>query len=210
MRASTIENDALDAAAHAARPPGVPARLRRTLYQLLAEMHRDPEVPKADIRPFQKRLSELVRDRRDELEQVAKRLTDARDYAVAATHLVRDIIASMAAMSPGEAATLPFADERSAAATRIEMARVAVKDARSELQSIAHDWPEITPIAELPDWKKLPFGQLSDLLMPRDVGAALRSSSAGARIGEAHEMVGALALWIDELRRTVADAPPPS
>lgn len=212
LRQAAMENEVLDAAAHAARPEGVPAKLRRTLYELVSSMHADPEVPKADIRPFQARLAELVRDRRHDLMDVANRIENARDYVTSAAEVAREVAAGVAMMQaedePGEA--LPYAEQRELAATRIEMARVAVQDALGGLRAVAHDWPELAPLRDRPDWKKLPFGQLADLLTPRDERAAIAQIPFERRVEEAAEMAAALALWIEELRRAVVDAPPPA
>lgn len=205
LRRTAMENEFLDLSAHAARAPGVPARLRRTLFELVADMHSDPEIPKADIRPFQARLAELVRDRRQDLVRIADRIQDGRDYVTSAASTVREI--SLAEIDA--AGGLPYAEERRLAATRVEMARVALEDAVAMLASLAHDWPELQPLASRPDWKKLPIAQLADLLAPRDEEAAARQMPFGARIREAAQLAAALALWLEELRRAVLDAPAP-
>ncbi len=210
MRSSALENEVLDAAAHAARPRGLHARLRKTLHTLVMDMHRDPLVPKADIKPFQGRLAELVRERRDGLRRVAERVSDSRGYVVNAASLMRTVAEGVASMGAAPAEELPYADERSLASTRVEMARVAVRDALLELRELAHDWPELEKIADKPDWKKLPFGQTYDLISPRDPGAAARLGTAPERMEEAFEMCRAVALWLEELRKEVAEAPTPS
>lgn len=210
LRSSALENEVLDAAAYAARPRGLHARLRKTLHTLVMQMHRDPSVPKADIKPFQHSLAELVRERRDELRRVAERVADSRAYIANAATLMRTVSEGVASMGAGPAEELPYADERSLASTRVEMARVAVRDALIDLREMAHDWPELDQIAEKPDWKKLPFGQTYDLISPRDHSTAARLGTAPERMEEAFEMCRAVALWLEELRREVAEAPIPT
>ena len=209
LRDSALENDVLDAAAHAARPEGLHERLRRTLHALVVQMHADPMVPKAEIRPFQLRLAELVRERRDSLRQIAERIENARDYVTSAAGLMRAVAEGTASMGELPAEELPYADDRGVAATRIEMARVAIRDAASDLTELAHDWTTLGELAARPDWRKLPFGQTYDLIQPRDRDAAHRVGTAPDRMAEAFEMCRALALWLEELRSAVADAPPP-
>lgn len=209
LRDSALENEVLDAAAHAARPEGMAERLRRTLRALVMDMHADPTVPKKEIRPFQLRLAELVRERRDALAAIGERIGDARDYMASAAELMRTVSEGVRSMGAGPAEELPYSDERSIASTRIEMARVAVRDAVMELVELSHDWPGLSGLATKPDWKKLPFGQTFDLISPRDRNAAQRVGTAPDRMEEAFEMCRATALWLEELRKSVADAPPP-
>lgn len=205
---AAASNEVLDASAYAARPPAVPARLRRTLHALVRDLHADPTASRADVRPFQRHLAELVRGRRDELERVVGRLVDARGYVLSAADSAA-YVRSAAADMEGPTVQLPFEDERRAAATRIEMARAALREAHSELCDLAHDWPELKSLADRPDWRKIPFAQAHDLLLPRDEQAASRVPAA-LRLEEAHTMLSAMALWVEEIRSWVAAAPPPT
>lgn len=210
LRSSALENDVLDAAALAARPRGLQARLRKTLHTLVMDMHHDPTVPKADIKPFQGKLAELIRERRGGLKRVAERVADARSYVANAASIMRTVSEGVATIGAAPAEELPYSDERALASTRVEMARVAVRDALADLSEIAHDWPELERIADKPDWKKLPFGQTDDLISPRDPGTAARLGTAPERMEEAFEMCRAVALWLEELRKEVAEAPIPA
>ena len=209
LRESALDNSVLDAAAHAARPEGLHERLRRTLHMLVVQMHADPTVPKAEVRPFQLRLAELVRERRDGLRQIAERLENARDYLASAAGLMRNVAEGTETIGRQPAEELPYADDRALAATRVDMARVAVRDASLELSRMSHDWPSLEALADRPDWRKLPFGQTYDLIRPRDRSAAQRTGTAPERMAEAFEMCRATALWVEELREAVAEAPPP-
>ena len=209
LRDTALENEVLDAAAHAARPEGLLDRLRRTLRVLVMDMHADPTVPKDKIRPFQLRLAKLVRERRDALSEIGERLADARDYMASAAEVMRTVSEGVRQIGDAPAEELPYADDRALASTRVEMARVAVRDALQELEELAHDWPRLDNLAQKPDWKKLPFGQTYDLISPRDRAAAQRIGTAPDRMEEAFEMCRAVALWLEELRKSVAEAPAP-
>ncbi len=208
LRRAALQNDVLDATAYSARPPAVPARLRRTLYALVKDMHSDPTVPRADIRPFQKNLAHLVRSRRDALHVIAGRIRNARNYLTSTTDIAVRIAATAQSMSDGPSETLPFSDDRHTIANRVSLAQGAMREAQGGLVDLAHDWPELTPLAKRPDWMKLPFRQLIDLITPPDEARAGHISFA-ERAEDARQMLGALALWLNELESAVEAAPPP-
>jgi chromosome segregation ATPase len=199
-----------------ARPPGVTAELRRALRAFVGELHADPQIPKRDIVPFQQRLAELVRERRDALRQVGARLADARTYLVAAatqTAKAAEIAAGLSTVEDAAGGSLPLRDERSALSTQFEMARMAVSDAHGQMTALANDWPELAPLARQSDWQKLPFSGLRRLVLPPEErrGDPVPDPVAWVQraLAEAHQTARATALWVDELRRTVEAAPPP-
>lgn len=208
LRREALENEVFDAAAYAARSEGLPARLRAALHALVTDLHDDARTSRADIRPFQARLAELVRDRRGRLHTVAERVGDARDYVTSVVAIIEDVLQAAREMSPlrpGE--PWPFAAERALGRTRVEMARVAFKEAHSQLRAVAHDWPELADLASRRDWKRIPFLQLEELIAPRERPA--RDEAFTEHLAEGREMAQAIALWLEELRQAVAEAPPP-
>ena len=198
------------------RPPGVTAALRTALRALVGELHADPQIPKRDIVPFQQRLAELVRERRDALRQVGARLADARGYLVVAasqTAKVAGVADGLASDAPAEGTTLPLREERSEISTQFEMARMAVSDAHGQITALANDWPELSELARQPDWQKLPFTNLRRLVLPPEErrGDPVPDPVAWVQraLTEAQQTARATALWVDELRRQVEAAPPP-
>ena len=196
-----------------ARPAGVAAQLRRMLHELVTRLHRDPSVAPPDVRPFQQRLSELVRERRARLEAVAARLKDARDYLASAAGSTRALAATAEELPPDGAPGLPFHEERAAIVTRLEMAQVAARDAHREFVALAHDWPELSELAKRPDWTKLPFAALQRSLMPPDEPGEGASPEPATRLrsalAEAYQAIRATALWLQELRTHVQQVPRP-
>lgn len=206
LRSEAMQNDVLDATAYASRPPSVPSRLRRTLLTLVRDMHDDPTVPRASIRPFQDNLAQLVRGRRDALTEAANRMAASRDYMLNASQRASQLLdmVRMITSTPDDA--LPYRDDRHAAAQRVSMAETATRDAHQMLLDIAHDWPELTPLANRPDWDKLPFQAMVNLLTPHEDAT---SGPWVPRFVEIAETTQALALWLEELRSAIANAPPP-
>lgn len=198
----------------AARPQGATAELRRKLRVLVGQLHADPHVPRRDIAPFQSRLAELVRERRDALRQVAARLTDARTYLVRTAKAIdaQKATADLLATGDGEGG-LPLRDERTDIATRLEMARVAVRDAHTQMFAVANDWPELEPLARQPDWTNLPFNSIRRLLLPPEErrGESIPDPVSWVQraLSEAHQTTRATALWVDELRGSIERAPAP-
>lgn len=197
-----------------ARPAGVCTELRRRLHELVTRLHQDPTVAKADIRPFQQRLAELVRERRYRLTEAAGRLKDARDYLATSAVSIRKLAQVSGELDDDGPPTLPMHDERAAIVTRVEMAHVAVRDAHRSLIELAHDWPELAPTAKRPDWAKLPFASLKRSLLPPEErrGESMPDPLDRLRAGldEAYQAARATSLWIDELRIQVRDSPRPA
>ena len=201
-------------------PPGVKARLRRTLHELVSDMQSDPTVPRADVRPLQQRLAELVRERREDLRAVADRLEDARDYVVAALDGLGAVVESAVSLpddtiGAGAVIPFPFEHERGLARTRIDMARDALREAHGDLGRVAHQWPELEDLAQREDWSRLPFRQLQQLIVPPDgtptaKGPTSVNQAFGRRMLEVRDTARGLALWLDELRKSVSDSPPPA
>ncbi|MFT4704364.1 MAG: hypothetical protein ACI81R_002067 [Bradymonadia bacterium] len=80
------------------RPKGIAHELRGRLAELVKQLRNDPHVSRADVRPFQLRLVELVRDRRRRLEEASERLHDSRDYLLHCAQRLDGLAHSAAAM----------------------------------------------------------------------------------------------------------------
>lgn len=103
-----------------------------------------------------------------------------------------------------------FFAERQEAALQLDMAAMAVKEARQELDGVARQWPELNPLVALPDWRKLPIHAAKSLVQPGP-GTSFPSSrdAIRAQLHEARQTSAGLSLWLKEISQRINDAPMP-
>jgi hypothetical protein len=194
-------------------PPGTEHALWDALHRLVLVLQTDPDVPVEHVEHWKRRLVERVRARRARLREVVAELERVQHLLLEArTPLQRliDLSWAIPADPTVDARTL-LRDRRSEAAAQLENARIVFADARRAFAWHADQWPELRPIAALPDWTRIPlFGARQQVMPVTDSGSVWTVAHLQERLGQAREMTTAIVLWIEELAEKVRTAPPPS
>ena len=171
-----------------------PTDIRKALAELIDALRAAPATHPTLIRFYEGRRDALDAHLRHETDVLTARMAAARDFVLRAVERLESSIAR------------PADSERSRAALHaahqvLQMAAIAVADARRGLKSLGRACADADELARLPDWDHLPLAALAAATTQRQTREDLAESARTAR---------ATALWLAELRAAVARlAPPP-
>lgn len=163
---------------------GAHARLRSALYAELLHVRTDAAKDLVAERWLQQRAAQLIRARRNRLQDIARNLRVAVSYTLRARALVRK-------HRSGNEDVEPFEVSR-----WLGMAALAQREAHQALRQLGQGWPEAAAAARQRDWTRMPFATLRTTI-----------EGQGSLAGIDAEELGALGLWLSELAEQIGRLP---
>ena len=188
------------------RTVGAHARLRRALRDLVVQIRSDPDAHPSEARPYQQRITELMRARRSALDEAESRARDARNYVADSVDLLKK---ARTANPDAETFDAGASSQVGTARQRLAMAEMVKQESRRRLEEVAGEWPELNQLLLLKDWDAIPLARLQQLLEPPNL-EELSGHLPVARLDRGIEQARAIALWLEELRGHIEKAPLPS
>lgn len=163
---------------------GAHARLRTALYAELLRLRATDGDDFKSERWLQQRAAQLIRARRNRLQDIGRNLRVAVSYTLRARALVRQ-------HRNGNEEVEPFEVSR-----WLGMAALAQREAHQALRQLGQGWPEVAACARQRDWTRMPFATLRTTI-----------EGQGSLAGIDAEELGALGLWLSELAEKIGRLP---